>query len=458
MARGSQTDAFSRHIQARSPAAFATWVALYVLLVILPLPLGLIDLEQGRGFWINFSVALGFVGLSMFGLQFLMTARTFAVAHPVGMDMVLRFHRQIAYVATLLVFAHPISLFLIDSRFLNLLDVFNSPVRAKFAVVACVALLILIALSVWRRRLHISYPVWQLTHSLLALLVVSFALVHVLMVGYYVREPWERGLWVVLTVAFICLAFWVRLIKPLLRRRRKWVVDRVRAEAGGATSITISLVDPGSYGPREFSFDPGQFAWLMARRSPFAITYHPFSIASSADRPQSLTFVIKELGGFTREIAEIKVGEYVYLDGPFGAFVLPEEGPLVAIGAGVGVTPLLSMLETMADRDGARPATLWLGNHDETTITCRADIEELQERMSLEVTHVLSSPGPGWSGETGLIDPQFVDRHLKLLGPEAKAASFCICGPDGMMDSVETALAAAGVPDDRIHSERFGMV
>lgn len=442
-------------IRRRTRTAFALWVALYTALAILPLPLGLISLDPGRGFWINFSVALGFVGLSMFGLQFAIAARSFTVVHPVGVDLVLGFHRQIAYVATALVFAHPIILFVVDSRFLGLLDVFTSPLRAKFAVSSCVLLIAVILLSVFRRQLRLRYDVWQATHAFLAVAVVVTALLHVLLVGYYVREWWEQALWIALSVVFILLGVWVRIIKPLLRRRRRWVVESVLQDVDSVTTITIRLLDPSSYGPRDFHFEPGQFAWLQARRSPFALTYHPFSISSSAERPHQLSFSIKAHEGFSRDVAELVPGDVVYVDGPFGAFVAPEEGPLVLIAAGVGVTPLLGMLETLADRGDDRECVLWLGNRSDDTVSCAEQIAALQSRMNLEVVHVLSRPSDAWTGRRGHLDGPTV---LDLLADAPNGASFSICGPDAMMDAVESTLAAAGIDRDRIHSERFGMV
>ncbi len=226
-----------RAFRARHPGAFVLWFLAYLFMVVLPLPLGLIRLDPGRGFWINLSVALGFVGLSMFGLQFVMAARSNTVVHPIGIDLVLRFHRLMAYVATVLVFAHPIILFLFDARFLGLLDIFTSPLRAKFAVASWVAVLVLIVFSTLRQRLRLSYEAWQLTHALLALGVVVFALAHVLLVGYYVREWWEQALWIVLSVAFIALGVWVRIIKPIVRRQRRWVVESVTPEPGDATAV-----------------------------------------------------------------------------------------------------------------------------------------------------------------------------------------------------------------------------
>ena len=434
---------------------FAIWLALYTLVVILPLPLGLIQLDPGRGFWINLSVALGFVGLSMFGLQFVMAARSQIVTQPVGMDLVLGAHRWLAYVATLFVFAHPIILFIIDARFLPLLDVTTSPLRAKFAVASLVLLVILILLSVFRQRLRMSYALWQATHAILAVAVVVTALVHVLLVDYYVHEWWERALWIALSAAFIALGVWVRLVKPLLRHRRRFVVESIEHEPGAVTTVTIRPADPSAWGARGFRFEPGQFAWLQARRSPFDLTYHPFSFASSAERPDRITFAIKAHERFTRDVADLMPGDPVYLDGPFGAFTLPPRGPLVGIAAGVGITPLLSMLETIADRGDHRECVLWLGNRDEDSIAGRSRIESLVSRMDLRVVHVLSRPSERWTGAVGHVDAAFVAAQV---GDTPAGATFCICGPDRMMDEVERALAQAGIARDAIASERFGMV
>ncbi len=438
-------------------------LVLYLALVLLPLPLGLIQLDPGRGFWINLSVALGFVGLSMFGLQFVLAARTRFVPSQIGLEQVLQMHRSLAYVATVLVFAHPIILFVRDTRFLGLLDVIHAPMRAQLAVTSVVALLVLIALSVWRRRLGIGYEAWQVWHAVLALVVVVAALLHVLLVGYYVREPWEQATWVVLSGAFIALGVWVRIVKPLLRRRRRWQVEHV-SRGAGSTTITLRLVDPTSYGADGFHFRAGQFAWLTARRSPFSLTYHPFSFSSSAERHDRVSFTIKAFERFTREVATLTEGEFVYLDGPHGSFNLDggtggddlhRPGPLVLVGAGVGVTPLLSMLATLADRGSDRECHLWLANREESSIVCAEELAELEARLNLTVVHILSEPAPDWVGERGRLDAGFVRRHLP---PKPDRATYFMCGPVGLMDTVQAECAAAGVPRDRVHAERFGMV
>jgi predicted ferric reductase len=436
----------------------ALWVALYFCVAVAPLMFALIDLDPGRGFLVNLSVALGFVGLSMMGLQFLGAARLRVITRPYGIDLVLRFHRQIAYVAVAFILLHPLLLIVEDWHFADLFDPLTSPLRAKFAVIATLALIALVILSVARRRMHVSYETWQATHAILAIIAVVAALGHVLLVGYYIDEPWEKALWVAMTGAFLFLIAWVRMIRPLLRRHRAWIVREARPERGGAHSLVL---EPSPHyrrhGADRFRFAPGEFGWLSVGRSPFAITQHPFSFSSSAEQNDSVTMTIRAIGDFTQEVGSVEPGAVVYLDGPYGAFSPDRhEGPgFVFVGGGVGVTPLMSMMRTMAEREDPRPIYLFLGNRRWEEITFREDIDDLAGRLNLEIVHVLSSPHEGWKGERGRIDAALLDRHL----PERRDRLECfVCGSEPMMDAVEAALLEVGIAPERIHAERFGMV
>lgn len=433
------------------------WLAGYFLVAVLPLLLGLIDLDPGRGFWINLSVAAGFVALAMLGMQFLLAARVRLVSDPVGMDVILRYHRQITYVALVLILGHPAILFITDSRFLPLLAFWDAPLRAQLALTSVVLVLVLVATSLWRGALRLGYARWQALHAILAVAVVVTALGHTVLVGYYVREPWESFLWLLSSLAFIGLGVWVRIVKPILRRHRRWIVEEVIPEAGGATTVRLRLAQPTSYGPEGFTFAAGQFSWILMRRSPFALTYHPFSMSSSAEHHQHVAFTIKAFGEFTREVARLSAGEVVYLDGPYGSFSLEESGgaPLLLIGGGVGVTPMASMLATLADRGDARPCVLLLANRDLESRTCGAQVDALRERLNLTVVDVLERPPADWSGPRGHLTRDLVRDHVTALGPDVRVF---VCGPPGLMDAVDAILADLAVPADRVHAERFGMV
>ncbi|MCA1718112.1 MAG: hypothetical protein LC781_15270 [Actinobacteria bacterium] len=166
---------------------------------------------------------------------------------------------------------------------------------------------------------------------------------------------------------------------------------------------------------------------------------------------------IKAAGDFTRNVGHLKPGATAYLDGPHGAFTMDRhDGPgFVFIGAGVGITPLMSMLRTLADRNDLRPCYLFFGNRECEGVAFREEFEELKGRLNLEVVHVLSRPPEGWEGEEGRIEAAVLARHL----PERyQHLQYFICGSDSMMDATEGALVHLGVPKRRVHSERFGMV
>jgi predicted ferric reductase len=144
---------------------------------------------------------------------------------------------------------------------------------------------------------------------------------------------------------------WVRLVKPRFALARPWRLEQVVAERGETT--TLVLKPPPA---ARFRFEPGQFGWFAIGRSPFSITQHPFSFASSAERDE-VELAVKALGDFTSRVRELESGTTVYVDGPHGVFSIDQdEGPGFGfVAGGVGIAGLISMLRTMADREDVRP-------------------------------------------------------------------------------------------------------
>jgi predicted ferric reductase len=433
------------------------WILIYLLLTLAPL-LVLIGTPTppGRYFLREVSVALGFAGLGVMALQFALTARIGTINRPFGSDVVYHFHRQISIVAFVLILAHPIILFVTDPETIALLNIFTAPWRARFATVGLLALIAIIVTSVWRQKLKINYYAWRITHGLLAIGAVSLALAHAILVGYYINTPWKQALWVAYGLFWIGLLLYVRLIRPFWLIRRPWIVEEVKEERGNA--YTLVLRPDGHKGHR---FEPGQFAWINVWYTPFADTEHPFSYSSSAEQTDRISFTIKELGDFTRTIKTVPVGKKVYVDGPYGAFV-PDDHPAhkgyIFIGGGVGITPLMGILRTLADRGEQRPLLLFYGNRDWEGATFREEIEELKSRLNLQVVYIIEKPPEDWQGESGFIT---ADLLRKYMPSDLKRNNYEIflCGPEPMLNAVEPLLEDdLGVSWDDIHLERFNLV
>jgi predicted ferric reductase len=434
------------------------WVAVYLLLALTPLALvALANPPAGRPFLVEFSVALGFVGLAMMGAQFALIARFKPVAAPFGIDALTRFHKEVAYAALLFILAHPILLFVENgSKYLPLLNVFTAPWRARFAVASVILLLVLVGISAARKRLRISYEVWQISHGILAVAIVVLALAHIQGVGYYVSGDLKRVLFYLMGGGLVALLAWIRIINPVLRLRHPWRIAEIVPERGDATTMVIEPV-----GHAGFSFQPGQFGWIVVDRSPFARVQHPFSFSSCGEVPSGgrIALTIRAAGDFTRRIGSFPEGTKVYVDGPHGVFTmdLRQAQGYVFIAGGVGITPMYSMLLTMKEREDVRPVTVFYASRDWDSVILREQLAEVEATTpSVQVVHVLEQPPDGWTGERGRISAEIITRNV----PERQLGrlEYFICGPDAMMDAIEDLLLSIGVPASRLNTERFNFV
>jgi predicted ferric reductase len=441
----------------KSALSGITWILLYLVVAAAPLVLVSAHPPAGRPFLVELSVALGFVGLAMMGLQFALIARFKPVAAPFGIDALTKFHKQVSYVALTFILAHPILLFIQNGpKYLPLLNLVTAPWRARFAVCAVLLLLCLIGLSVARKRLRLSYEAWQWTHGILAVAVVVLALAHIEGVGYYTSGDVKRALFWVFGGVLVAMLAWIRLLQPLIRIRHPWRIAAIEPQRGDATTMLIEPVGhPG------FAFHPGQFGWIIVGRSPFARVSHPFSFSSAAEGGTDgrVAVTIKAAGDFTSRVASFPTGTRVYVDGPHGVFTMDRQQAqgYVFLAGGVGITPIYSMVLTMREREDVRPVILLYASRSWDDVIFREELDELAVAMpNLRVIHVLQQPPADWAGESGFIDAAMISRHV----PEAqyKRFQFFACGSPAMLDAMEKLLLSIGVPPSQLNTERFDFV
>ncbi len=440
----------------RSPVAVATfWIAGYLAIALLPLFVLLLypPAPDERSFWTDFSVALGFVGLTMLALQFALTARINRIEASYGVDIILQFHRYISLVAFALILIHPLILFVHQPETLRLLNIFEAPWRARFAVAGTLALLILVITSIWRQPLKIPYELWRTSHGVLAVAAVTLGLAHALGVSYYLELFWKQLLWGAIALTALWLLVYIRIVKPWMMTRRSYLVEEVIPQRGNVWTVAIR-----PRGHDGFQFHPGQFAWITLAISPFRMREHPFSMSSSGDHPERLEFTIKALGDFTQTIKDVEPGTKAYLDGPYGVFTSDrywDSAGFVLIAGGIGITPMMSMLVTAAERKDDRPFLLIYANKGWEDVTFREELDALADSLDLTIIHVLREPPDDWTGETGYVDQDLLDRYIPI---HRGSRHYFICAAPVMMDQVEAALHDLQVPADHIHMEHFNLV
>ena len=422
------------------------WISAYFVLILAPLLiLVFAPRPEGRTFWRELSVALGFAGLSLMGLQFIPTARLPFLSEVFPLDTLYDLHHRLSIAAFLLTLAHPLILFVQNPYTLRLLNILTAPWRARAAVTATVLLILLVLTSVKRLALRLSYEAWRWLHDIFSVGIAGFALYHIFGVNYYTSIPLQRGLWIALGVAWAAMILYIRVIRPWQLLRRPYQVVEVIEERGKTWSLVLEPVGhPGT------PFRAGQVAWLSIGHSPFSMEAHPFSYASSAEHPERFSFAIKDLGDFTSTIGSIEPGTRVYVDGPYGTFDLDHHpgARYVFVAGGIGAAPIMGMLRTLADRGDQRELQFFYGSRSWKEVTFCEELETLQERLNLEVIHVLENPSEGWEGESGYITKEVLQRRLLC---DYRSCTYFICGPLPMIESVERSLEELAVSRRDMH-------
>jgi propane monooxygenase reductase subunit len=139
------------------------------------------------------------------------------------------------------------------------------------------------------------------------------------------------------------------------------------------------------------------------------------------------------------------------VQGPYGVFTLRSSSvrPLLFIGGGAGMAPILSLLRALAEQGSERTAVYYYGAREEQDLFHVDELSELASQLSdLRIVHALSDQE--WEGETGLIT-DVVDRGESDLAD----VDAYLCGPPPMVDAAIDLLERRGVPDGHIYYDKF---
>lgn len=236
-------------------------------------------------------------------------------------------------------------------------------------------------------------------------------------------------------------------------------VVRVVRETEAAVSIYLTEAD-GS--PLEFQ--PGQFLSVDVTIDGERFR-RAYSLANPClpDAPRHITVKRIEGGRVSNHLNDtVAEGAELQVLGPSGSFTVEprsvNQRHLVMIAGGSGITPIMSILETVLRVENGSRVTLIYGNRGWEDVIFRDRLQSLCDEVGdrLTVDHVLQDPPRWWTGERGLLSRDILESRMKALGLEDDGMQrYFICGPTPMMEAAHDALAAVGVDPTRIAEERF---
>lgn len=233
----------------------------------------------------------------------------------------------------------------------------------------------------------------------------------------------------------------------------KYQVARIEKITPGVHEIELESVNG-----KTMDIEPGQFAFFRFVDSDVTREPHPFSFsASSRTKEGNLTVMIQEDGDFTKTLGQVKVGDKVTIEGPYGNFypesVQQSNKPMVLFSGGIGVTPSLGVLEAEIKKNSNRRIAFIWGVGFEKDLIDKEIIERLAHENENFTFHVIFSGEEVAGYPHGFVD----DAFIKSQGLEEmyEKATWHICGPAPMLDAARGLLEANDVSEEQTFIEEF---
>jgi ring-1,2-phenylacetyl-CoA epoxidase subunit PaaE len=243
-----------------------------------------------------------------------------------------------------------------------------------------------------------------------------------------------------------------------------------------ADAVTVTFAVPNEL-KEDFTYKQGQYLTLKFILGGQEVRRAYSMCSSPLDADLAVTVKKVKKGLVSTHINDqLKVGDSVEVMQPDGRFFTELDGDqrktYYLLGAGSGITPLMSILRTILEEEPQSMVFLLYGNRNEESIIFKEQLDGLVKRYEgqLSVTHVLSQPkrekakGLGglfskgvstWDGPIGRITASFVSQFLLENPAPTKDVEYFICGPGAMMEASELALLSLNVDKKHIHAEHF---
>jgi predicted ferric reductase len=391
----------------------------------------------------------GIAALVLFVIAIVMTTRWRVIETMFrGLNHVLKAHSLVGAAAVSMILIHTILVTFSNLPFgLHAVAVFLTPQLNQpgilFGMLATVLVIGLIVATIYMK---LGYRIWLRSHKFLGLAFLLIA-IHVLFVPnkLTVNPYLHTYIWILINLGFGAYLYRSLLPNVFVRRYLYTIKSAVPKEIG-TVEVTLTPLD------RIIRFQPGQFIFIAFDTDGLSTEWHPFSISSAAFS-KDLKIDIKSLGGFTETLTRLlphMEGMTVHVEGAYGRFSYQNiRNPnQVWIAGGIGITPFLSMIQTLGSED--------------YNIDLYWSVRHQSELIDIETFSALQSSRPG---QVLRVIPFIGDIYNTYLSADIIAKNtenalerdFLMCGPPIMMHGITNQLIKMGVPKKNIHSEEFAL-
>ena len=384
------------------------------------------------------------VGMTLFALTFILSARLKFVEDMFGgLDKVYAAHCFTGGLAFSLILFHPILLVLkfIPSN-MTLAAKYLLPGSfwsVNFGIIALLSMFVLLYFTFYTK---IKYHKWKFSHKFLGLIFI-IAVFHVMLVrGTASRDFIFHGYYYyIVSVSIIGIAsfFYTLFLKKRITKEAIYKVVEVNSKKELNEFVFASVGKPLEY-------RSGQFIFVRFYNENLSSESHPFSIASKTNDP-NIKIVVKNLGDFTSRLNNIKIGDKVALEGPYGRFHCVGDGVSneVWIAGGIGITPFIGLAEEIKDKNIGHKIDLYYSVKTKDELIAADNFKDIEK-------HNKNFRFFPWiTTESGYIT---LDKIIERSG-DIKDSEIYICGPPAFKKSLKETMINMGIKENKICDEDF---
>lgn len=229
-------------------------------------------------------------------------------------------------------------------------------------------------------------------------------------------------------------------------------------ETADAISIVFSQPEVN------LEYRSGQFLTLITDIKGKSVR-RAYSLSSSPYTDKTLAVTIKRVeGGLMSNFLNdtIKAGDVIQVMEPMGHFTSDfresNKRHIVMFGGGSGITPLMSHAKSALVKEPSSIVSLIYANRDIESIIFKDAFQDLETKYEgrFRVIHILDNAPLEWQGPSGLLNHEMLtDLFERIPNWGIGQTTHIMCGPEGMMNNVETLLAQQNIPTDKIFKESF---
>ncbi|MBU0660870.1 ferric reductase-like transmembrane domain-containing protein [Patescibacteria group bacterium] len=359
-----------------------------------------------------------------------------------GFDRLIPFLKKLSYGTAVFLLLHPIFFMIAKQKFLAYLIPDFFYLHLALGIVAFyLFIIVMIASALYKRISHLA---WQYLH-VLNYILFFISLQHAKHWGssssyWYISASYQAMLFL------IVIGLIYRAQHKIRHKTKAYPIKNIINENHDTKTFVFDM------GEKQH-FQAGQFCLLRIHDKTRKLhARHPFTM-SNAPGSTELAFTIKQSGRFTEALFQLKKGDKVLIEGPFGIFTKKRctTKRQVFIAGGVGITPFKSMLEDPSTENDPRKIFLFYGARSKKNMLFEDFFSKKLSKKFHAIYCLSQEKKSDGICEIGYIDEKILLKYITSF----EETCFYICGPEAMKQSVIGILKKHKVPKEHIIVEHF---